>query len=232
MTIRHLAALSLLALLAACNRPGEAPVTAPAAEAEAAVALKAPAGVYALDPTHATLQWSVLHNTISNYTARFDKLEATLTLDPANIGNSRITATIDPTSVDAAYPADYEASHAGTGFHSWNDDMANNAKFLNAKAFPTIKFVSTSVEPTGARTAKVTGDLTFLGQTRPVTLDATFNGEIERHPFAQVPAVGFAAEGRFKRSDFGMAVGPVGDEVTIRFDGEFIQQAAPAAPAN
>ena len=44
MTIRHLAALSLLALLAACNRPGEAPVTAPAAEAEAAVALKAPAG--------------------------------------------------------------------------------------------------------------------------------------------------------------------------------------------
>ncbi|MFN7128930.1 MAG: YceI family protein [Brevundimonas sp.] len=232
MKIRHLAALSALALLAACNRPGEAPAATPEAQAEAPVTLKAPAGAYALDPTHATLQWSVLHNTISNYTARFDKVEATLTLDPANVENTRITATIDPTSVDAAYPADYKASHAATGFDSWNDDIANSAKFLNAKAFPSIKFVSTAVEQTGARTAKVTGDLTFLGQTRPVTLDATFNGEIERHPFAQVPAVGFAAEGRFKRSDFGMAVGPVGDEVTIRFDGEFIQQAAPAAPAN
>ena len=61
-----------------------------------------------------------------------------------------------------------------------------------------MTFVSTSVKKTGARTAKVTGDLTFLGQTRPVTLDATFNGEIERHPFANVPAIGFAAEGPFQ----------------------------------
>jgi len=224
--------VSTLALLAACNRPGEAPAPKSDAAVEAPVALKAPAGAYALDPTHATLQWSVLHNTISNYTARFDKVEATLTLDPANLENSKITATIDPTSVDANYPSDYKASHAATGFASWNDDIANSVKFLNAKAFPSISFVSTKIEQTGPRTAKVTGDLTFLGQTRPVTLDATFNGEIERHPFAQVPAVGFAAEGRFKRTDFGMAVGPVGDEVTIRFDGEFIQQAAPAAPAN
>ncbi|WP_395945644.1 YceI family protein [Brevundimonas sp.] len=232
MKIRHLAALSALALLAACNRPGEAPAPQETAAAEAPIVLKAPAGAYALDPTHATLQWSVLHNTISNYTARFDKVEATLTLDPADLANSKITARIDPVSVDANYPADYQATHAATGFVGWNDDIANSAKFLNAKAFPSIQFVSTKVEPTGARTAKVTGDLTFLGQTHPVTLDTTFNGEIERHPFAQVPAVGFAAEGRFKRSDFGMAVGPVGDEVTIRFDGEFIQQTTPVTPAN
>ncbi|VXB43445.1 YceI family protein [Brevundimonas sp. G8] len=231
MKIAYIAALSALALLAACNKPGEAPA-APAAQAEAPVTLKAPAGVYVLDPTHATLQWSLLHNTISHYTARFDKVEAELSLDPANLENSRITATIAPTSVSAAYPADYQASHGGSGFTSWDDDIANSPNFLNAKSFPTISFASTAVEKTGARTAKVTGNLTFLGQTHPVTLDATFNGEIERHPFAQVPAVGFAAEGKFKRSDFGMAVGPVGDEVTIRFDGEFIQRAAPAAPAN
>ncbi|MNE38200.1 hypothetical protein D3C80_1320900 [compost metagenome] len=77
----------------------------------------------------------------------------------------------------------------------------------------------------------MTGDLTFLGVTKPVTLDATFGGEIEKHPFMQVPTIGFAAEGKFKRSDFGMPVGPVGDETTIRFDGEFLQQVAPAAPA-
>ena len=229
MKIATLAAVSALALLAACNKPGEAPAAAPNATAEAPVTVKAPAGVYVLDPTHATLQWSLLHNTISHYTARFDKFEAKLTLDPANLENSTITATIDPTSVDAAYPADYASSHPGSAYSGWNDDMANNPTWLNAKAFPKMTFVSTSVKKTGARTAKVTGDLTFLGQTRPVTLDATFNGEIERHAFANVPAIGFAAEGRFKRSDFGMAVGPIGDEVTIRFDGEFIQEVAPAA---
>lgn len=228
----HIVALSALALLAACNRPGEAPAAASAATQEAPVALKAPAGVYTLDPTHATLQWSVLHNTISHYTARFDQFEASLILDPANLSNSKITAKIDPTSVSAAYPANYKESHATTGFANWNEDMANNASFLNAKAFPSITFVSTSVKQTGPRTADVTGDLTFLGQTHPVTLKTTFNGEIERHPFAQVPAIGFAAEGAFKRSDFGMAVGPVGDEVAIRFDGEFIQSATPAAAAN
>ena len=238
MTFRTAAASGLIlaaavTTLAACNRPGTPPAaeSQTAAQAEAPVTLKAPAGDYALDPTHATLQWSLLHNTISHYTARFDKVEATLTLDPADLSKSKVTATIDPASISAAYPADYKASHPGSAYSGWDDDMANNPTWLNAKAFPKITFVSTAVQQTGPRTAKVTGDLTFLGQTHPVTLDATFNGEIERHPFANVPAVGFAAEGRFKRSEFGMAVGPVGDEVTIRFDGEFIKT-TPTVPAN
>ena len=77
----------------------------------------------------------------------------------------------------------------------------------------------------------VAGGAPFLGVTKPVTLDATFNGDLEKHPFMPVPAIGFAAEGKFKRTDFGMPLGPVGDEVTIRFDAEFVQEAAPAAPA-
>ncbi|OWK24893.1 hypothetical protein AJ87_16965 [Rhizobium yanglingense] len=67
------------------------------------------------------------------------------------------------------------------------------------------------------------GDLTFLGVTKPVTLKAAFNGEIDSHPFAGVPAVGFAAEGSFNRTEFGQPLGFVGPEVTIGFDGEFIQ---------
>src|SRR5690606_3793259 len=142
-----------------------------------------------------------------------------------------LAATIAPASVDANYQGDYVGTHAATGFKSWNEDIAKSKNFLNGGVFPQITFKSTQVELTGPRTAKVTGDLTFLGVTKPVTLDATFGGEIEKHPFMQVPAIGFAAEGSFKRSDFGMPVGPVGDEVTIRFDGEFIKEAAPAAAA-
>lgn len=190
------------------------------------VAVKAPAGVYKLDPAHATLLWSVKHLGISDYTARFENLEATLNLDPANVEASSIEVTIDPRSVHAAYPADYKAAHANSNFASWSEDISRNPRFLNSDEFSTITFKSTKVEQTGERTAKVTGDLTFLGVTKPVTLDATFNGELESHPFLRVPAVGFSAEGRFSRYEFGQQpFGPLGEEVTIRFDGEFLQQA-------
>jgi len=193
--------------------------------AESAAALKAPAGVYVMDPTHASLQWSFVHNKISHYTARFNKFSAEITLDPSNLAKSSVTARIDPASVDANYPADYKATHAKTGFSSWSEDIARNKNYLNAGQFPEITFKSTRVELTGPRAAKVTGDMTFLGVTKPLVLDATFVGELEKHPFTKQPAIGFKAEGTFRRSDFGMPVGFVGDEVTIRFDGEFLRKA-------
>lgn len=229
-------AVSAAALLAACNAPAnnnDAPAASTTAAAAGPVELKAPAGVYALDPTHAILQTSVLHNSISNYTVRFNKIDSKVTLDPANLENSTVEFTVDPTSVDANFPGDYAGTHANSGFRNWNEDIANNPAHLNARQFGQVTFKSTKVTKTGDRTADVTGDLTFLGVTKPVTFKATFNGEIESHPFLQVPAIGFAAEGTFKRTDFGMALGYVGDEVTVRFDGEFIKQAdaAPAAAA-
>ncbi|HST93055.1 MAG TPA: YceI family protein [Brevundimonas sp.] len=230
--VQQLLALSAVVLLAACS-PAAAPAAGDGEQAASTgpVDLKAPAGVYAVDPAHASLQWSVGHNRgISNYVARFNTFDGAITLDPANLANSRVEFTIDPASVDAHYPGDYRQTHARSRFSSWSEDMAMNEQFLNAGAFPQIRFTSTAVRLTGPRTADVIGNLIFLGQTRPVTLRATFNGELERHPFANAPAIGFAAEGRFKRSDFGMALGPVSDEVTVRFDGEFIRQ-EPAATA-
>lgn len=223
-------AVAAAALMAACSQPANQTATADAAST-APVELKAPSGVYNLDPTHANLQWSVLHNSVSNYTARFNVYSAKLNLDAADLSKSSIELTIDPTSVDANYTGDYVGTHAQSGFKSWNEDIAKAADKLNAGAFSQITFKSTNVALTGPRTADVTGDLTFLGVTKPVTMKATFGGEIEKHPFLQVPTLGFSAEGTFKRTDFGMALGYVGDEVTIKFDGEFIQEVAPAAPA-
>lgn len=229
MKHRSLAALGAMILLAGCGSAADQGAPEAAAP-ETPVSVKAPAGTYVLDPTHASLQWSLVHLGISNYTARFNTFEAQLTLDPADLSTAKVTASIDPTSVDANYPGDYKVSHATSAFADWNDDIANNPTFLNARAFPRITFTSTKVEPTGPRTADVIGDLSFLGQTRPVTLKATFVGELESHPFLQVPAVGFSAEGTFKRSEFGMTVSPgVGDDITIAFDGEFVRQTAPAA---
>ncbi|WP_449042955.1 YceI family protein [Paracoccus sp. (in: a-proteobacteria)] len=186
------------------------------------VQVQAPAGTYELDPTHAILLWSVKHNGISNYTARFSEISAVLKLDPGKIEESSIEVAIDPGSVETGYRGDYKGTHADSGFDTWDEEVARSPKFLNGDAYSTITFRSTKVVPTGPITADIIGDLDFLGVTKPVTLRATFNGEIEKHPFRGVPTVAFAAEGVFDRTEFGQPKGAVGSEVTIRFDGEFI----------
>jgi polyisoprenoid-binding protein YceI len=220
---RIFSAVIALGMLGATSGVSFAQTTASEATATEATA---PAGTYKLDPTHAALLWSLKHNQISNYTARFDKLEATLKLVPAKIENSSIEVTIDPTSVATAYPADYKATHADSGFATWDEDISRSPNFLNSDAHPTITFKSTKVTSTGDTTADIVGNLTFLGVTKPVTLKATLIGAIDSHPFAGVPALGFAAEGTFSRTEFGQALGPVGPDITIRFDGEFIQEAS------
>jgi polyisoprenoid-binding protein YceI len=226
------ASLALI-LLAACA-PAPATDAAPVAEAVAAapvpVAITVPAGEYVSDPNHASVGFEVQHLGLSFYSLKFKTYDATVTFDPANIAASKVTTTIKAADILAGYPSDYVANHAGTKFTSWEDDLANSTNFLDAGQYPTITFVSTSVEPSGERTAKVTGDLTLKGVTKPVTLDVTFSGEAASHPFSKVPAVGFSATGAFKRSDFG--VGPqlpasiVGDDVQVQIEGDFIQKVA------
>jgi len=226
------AALAFAAVSCAPQAPkAEAPAAAPAPAAP--VKIDVPAGDYGLDLTHGSVTFKVSHMGLSNYTARFAKWDATITFDPANLTASKVVATIDPTSVKTDYPGDYKKSHAQTGFKSWDEDLSKSDKFFNSGKFPAITFTSTKVETTGEKTGKVTGDLTLLGVTKPVTLDVTFNGSKNPHPFVPAAAIGFSATGSIKRSDFGVAFppGPVGDDVSIIIEGEFIQKvAAPAAP--
>ncbi|WP_395672189.1 YceI family protein [Phenylobacterium sp.] len=235
MKIGFISAASAIVLLAACNKPAEqkaaaAPdAAAPAAATAPATPITAPAGVYKLDPNHASLVWSLSHLGLSNYTAKLTKIDATVNFDPANPTAIKVTARVDPRSVKTDYPANYRETHKGTKYASF--DEAIGADFLKAAEFPSIDFVSTKVEQTGDRTAKVTGDLTMLGVTKPITLDVTLNGALAKHPMMPVGAIGFTATGALNRSDFGMAAGPVGDAVKFTFNGEFLQQVEGSAPA-
>ena len=83
---------------------------------------------------------------------------------------------------------------------------------------------STKVEPTGQFAGTVTGNLTFRGITRPVTLNVTYNGSIGAAVlYGGRPAVGFSARGTFKRSDFGFTdyLSAVSDDVEIVIEAEF-----------
>jgi len=227
---KHILVISAAALAAACNQPAATePAAAPAVEPVPTTA-PVPSGVYNLDPNHASLSWSVKHLGLSNYTAGFDTFGAQITVDQANPGASTLSLTIDPASVRTTYSGDFKATHKDSPFATWEEQIGKG--FLGADKTPEVTFVSNGFSLTGAETGTLTGDLTLNGVTKPVTLDVSLTGQGE-HFFAKVPAFGIRAEGVIKRSDFGVAEAlnaALSDEVAIRFDGEFIQQAAPAAP--
>ena len=206
----------VLALLAVCSLPLAAANDAPAAPAPA-VSAPVPAGAYTLDKTHASITFRVNHLGFSRYTAKFKQFDAQLQFDPENIAASSVTATIDPRSLDLDSPP--------PGFV----DQLLGEQWFNVAQFPLMSFKSTKVEALEGNKARVTGDFTLHGVTKPVVLDATFNGGYAGHPMDPHARVGFSASGTLLRSDFGIDYGipapgstmGVSDEVEIAIEVEF-----------
>lgn len=225
--MKHLFVTAALIALTACSQPSTPPAEAPPAATTPAVT-DLPAGAYTLDKSHASLVFRVNHLGFSNYTGRFTDFDAQLQLDPANPAAASLNVTIDPRSLDA--------DGAPTGFLG----ELTGAQWLNAGQYPEMTYRSTSVELTGANTARITGDFTMHGVTKPVVLEATFNGGYQGHPMDPNARIGFSARGTLNRSEFGIANGVpepgstmgVSDAVEIIIETEFSGPAwtAPATP--
>lgn len=238
---KTLIACTLIALLAACS-PKKEETSAPAPSPEPAAnsttpapaeAVDVPAGDYQLEKSHATLIFRVDHLGFSKYTARFKRFDAQLKFDPANLAASSVTATVDPRSLETDFPDPAK--------HDFNAALQGE-QWLDAAKYPQITFRSTAVEVTGPNTMRITGDFSLHGVTRPLTLQATFNGGYAGHPMDPNARIGFSAQGTLKRSEFGIAYGipapgtkmGVGDEVEIIIEAEFSGPplaSAGAAPA-
>ena len=97
-----------------------------------------------------------------------------------------------------------------------------SAQWFDAAKYPTITFHATKVLRTGPTEARIEGDLTLHGVTRPVTLVAHFNAA-GINPIDKAYTVGFQATGKIKRSDFGVStyVPLIGDEVDLILSGAF-----------
>ena len=174
--------------------------------------LPAPSGTYVSDPAHSSVIWKIKHLGLSNYTARFTRMTADLSWNSEDPSASKLTATIDPASVQTAYPFPEK--------ENFDQEIGTSEPFLGGQP---IRFVSTSVEITGDNRGKVTGDLTFRGQTHPTTLDVTFNGSMAEQPGSKTPKIGFSAIAMLKRSEWGLApnIKSVGSEVTVIIETEF-----------
>jgi len=174
-----------------------------------------PSGKYKMDLTHASIVWKVSHNGLSNYVARFTDFDIDLTLDSDDLAKSSANAVIK-TNFSTEYP------HAEK--KDFNKKLVETESLFNGTKFPEITFKSTGFNLTEKTKGKLSGDLTFLGITKPVVLDVTLNGTQAVHPFARKPAIGFSATTTIKREDWGFIkyLPNIGNEVKIEIEAEFI----------
>jgi len=111
--------------------------------------------------------------------------------------------------------------------HEKRDEHLRKPDFLDSSNHPEVTFSVSSFESTGDNTGTVTGDLTMLGQTRPVDVVVTLNKSADYPIGHKDYTLGITAEATIKRSEWGMTYGLdpalVGDEVKLRFGFEAIK---------
>jgi polyisoprenoid-binding protein YceI len=170
-----------------------------------------PTGTYVLDRSHGYITFTYSHLGFSNPRVGFNSFDTVLELDSSNPENSAIEVTIDAASIDSRVA-------------EFNEHL-NGADFFNTAEYPTITFRSTKVEVTGENTFDVTGDLTILGTTKPVTLATTLN-KAGNHPLQNVPTVGVSASARLMRSEWGLDayVPAVSDQVELSIEVELLSR--------
>lgn len=201
---------------AAAPAPTAAEATAGPAEEEVTYGS---AGTYTIDPTHTSLVFKVSHFGMSDYTARFTDVDATLVFNPEDVSQMALEVTVDPASVETNYTGDFKATHPDSEFDSFNEELAQSPAWFNAGAHPEITFTATEITKVSNSEGKVTGDLTFLGVTKPLTLDVTYNGTNSM----MGEKIGFTASGSLDRTEFGFdTYAPnIGATVDLQIETEF-----------
>lgn len=166
------------------------------------------AGRFAVEPAHTRIQFAVDHFGFSTWYGDFTGASGSLTLDPANVAAAKVDISIPTASVSTT--------------NTVLDGELKSADWFDAAKYPVIRFVSTKVVQTAPNKADITGDLTFHGVTKPVTLSATFVGSGD-NPLSKKYTVGFNAAATLNRSDYGVKtyVPMVGDETTLRISAAF-----------
>ncbi|MFA5678432.1 MAG: YceI family protein [Pseudomonas sp.] len=158
---------------------------------------------YAIDKEgqHAFINFKTGHMGFSVLHGRFNDFDGSFSWDAENPENSKVNVVINTTSVDSN--------------HAERDKHLRSPDFLNVGKHPQATFVSTDVEVTGENTAKVTGDFTFNGVTKPVVIDARFIGE-GQDPWGGYRA-GFEGTTSIKLADYNvsMDLGPASAVVEL-----------------
>ncbi|MFT4240748.1 MAG: YceI family protein [Acidovorax sp.] len=149
------------------------------------------AAPYAIDPTHTFVTFEIGHFGATTNRARFDKKQGTVEFDRA-ARTGKVDISIDVTSVNSGTPP--------------FDKHLQSADLFNAAKYPTIRFVSDKFTFNGDKVSEVSGQLTLLGKTAPVTLKATqFN--CYESPMLKREVCGGDFEATIDRTQWGLNYG-------------------------
>lgn len=172
---------------------------------------------YEIDPDHLSVGFLVEHVGYSKVLGMFRKASGAYTFDEATGELSDVVVTIETESVFSN--------------HRKRDEHLRSADFLNSAEFPQMVFRAGRSTPGDGRRYRIEGQLELLGQTQPLTLEATWNKSGE-YPFGggllsgKPYVMGVSARGSFRRSAHGMNYsvdnGWVGDtvELIIEFEAQ------------
>src|SRR5260370_3493818 len=169
-----------------------------------------------IDPAHSVAEFKVKHMMISNLKGQFGKVTGTLTLDESNPTKSKVTASIEASSIETR--------------DGQRDAHLKSADFLHVEKFPSLSFTSTRISLVRDGELAVEGDLTIRGVTRKVLFNVEGPTPPTKDPWGNT-RVGVSATTKINRNDYGLIWNAaletggilVCDERTIPLGSEFIK---------
>ena len=148
-----------------------------------------------IDATHSKVSFAIRVLSVTTTRGHFTTLRGQLHIDEQNLASSWVEAEVDAASLDTQ--------------NRVRDAHLRSNAFFAVKKYPTIAFRSTHVEHVGGSAYKVTGNLTLLGMTKPVTFDVEYSG---RSAGGDARA-SLSARATVNRDDFGLGRGMIGRSV-------------------
>lgn len=144
---------------------------------------------WVIDPSHTSVEFSVRHMMVARVKGRFGKVEGVIVGDPNDLTKVSIEAKIDAASIDTR--------------EEQRDAHLRSADFFDVENHPHLTFKSTEIVAKGGNDYLVRGDLTIRGTTKPVELETTLEGVVEKDAFGMT-RMGLSATGTINRKDFGL----------------------------
>ena len=171
----------------------------------------AQSGQYKLDGSHTNIIFNLSHLGFSRYFGRFNAIDGTLMFDAATPQNSKVTITVDVSSIDTN--------------NAKLEGELKSSQWFDTVQYPTATFTSSRIEQLSNVSGKMYGNLLLHGVNKAIVLDVTFNGG-GANPVSNIPELGFSAQTTIRRSDFGITqyLPMVGDDVTLTIEAEFQQK--------
>jgi polyisoprenoid-binding protein YceI len=169
-----------------------------------------------IDPSHSEIQFRVKHLMITTVTGYFKTFDLEVETETEDFHTAkRIVFTADIDSIDTN--------------NDQRDTHLKSQDFFHAEQHPQLRFEGKTYEASGD-TAKLHGELTIRGISKPLTVNVEFGG-IVMDPYGQRKA-GFTVAGKISRKEFGLtwnAVTEAGsvvvsDEIKIHAEVQLVKQ--------